>query len=61
MCAYHEELSVFGLTGGCWLLLGPDERGPLLGGLWPPPEEGTGASPNSAMRDKYSLSIRALS
>lgn len=55
-------MDVFGLTGGGWLLLGPAGRGPPGGGLlWPPPEAGTGASPNSAMRDKYSLSIRALS
>lgn len=51
-----------GRFGGGWLLLGPEGRGPLGGALlWPPPEEGTGASPNSAIRDKYSLSIRALS
>lgn len=51
------------LTGGGWLVLGPDALGPLGGLLLlcPPPDAGTGASPSSAIRDKYSLSIRALS
>ena len=43
-----------------WLLLDPEPRWPWLLEC-PPPEEGTGASPSSAMRDRYSLSIRALS
>lgn len=48
-------------TGGAWLL-GPVGRGPLGERLlWPPPEAVTGASPSSAMRDRYSLSMRALS
>lgn len=49
-------------TGACWLLLGPDARGapPWLLEC-PPPELGTGASPSSAMRERYSLSMRALS
>lgn len=51
-----------GRFGGGWLLLGPAGRGAPPGGLaCPPPEEGTGASPSSAIRDRYSLSIRALS
>lgn len=49
------------LTGGGWLLLGPEARGTPPWVLECPPEEGTGASPSSAMRDRYSLSIRALS
>ncbi len=50
------------LTGGGWLLLGPEARGAPPWVLeCPPPDVGTGASPNSAMRDRYSLSIRALS
>lgn len=50
------------LTGGGWLLLGPEARGAPPWVLeCPPPEVGTGASPSSAMRDRYSLSIRALS
>lgn len=53
---YHQ------LTGGGWLLLGPEARGAPPWVLeCPPPDEGTGASPSSAIRDKYSLSIRALS
>lgn len=49
-------------TSGAWLLVGPVRRGPLGEGLlWPPPEAFTGASPSSAMRDRYSLSMRALS
>lgn len=49
------------LTIGGWLLFPPDARGapPWLREC--PPEVGTGASPSSAMRDRYSLSIRALS
>lgn len=51
-----------GRFGGGWLLLGPEARGPPPGLLeCPPPEEGTGASPSSAMSDRYSLSMRALS
>lgn len=49
------------LTGGGWLLLGPDGRAPPWALECPPPDAGTGASPNSAIRDRYSLSIRALS
>lgn len=50
------------LTGGGWLLLGPEARGAPPWVLeCPPPDVGTGASPNSAIRDRYSLSIRALS
>lgn len=49
------------LTGGGWLLLGPEDRDPPWLLECPPPEVGTGASPSSAMRDRYSLSIRALS
>lgn len=50
------------LTGGGWLLLGPEARGAPPWVLeCPPPDVGTGASPSSAMRDRYSLSIRALS
>lgn len=50
------------LTGGGWLLLGPEARGAPVWVLeCPPPEVGTGASPSSAMRDRYSLSMRALS
>lgn len=42
--------------------MGPEERGPPPWELeCPPPDEGTGASPSSAMRDRYSLSMRALS
>lgn len=49
--------------GGGWLLLlGPEARGAPAGVLeCPPPDVGTGASPSSAIRDRYSLSIRALS
>lgn len=48
--------------GGGWPLLGAEERGapPWLPEC-PPPAEGTGASPSSAIRDRYSLSMRALS
>lgn len=50
------------LTGGGCVLLGPEARGAPPWVLeCPPPEVGTGASPNSAMSDRYSLSIRALS
>lgn len=50
------------LTCGGWLLLDPEARGAPPWVLeCPPPEVGTGASPSSAMRDRYSLSIRALS
>lgn len=54
------------LTGGGWLFPGPDGLGPLGRGGFDGPEEaptldGTGASPSSAIRDKYSLSMRALS
>ena len=54
------------LTGGGGLLAGAAGRGALASGVVAGPEveptdAGTGASPSSAMRDKYSLSIRALS
>lgn len=52
--------------GGGGLLAGAAGRGALDRGEAAGPEEepteaGTGASPSSAMSDKYSLSIRALS
>lgn len=54
------------LTGGGGLLAGAAGRGALASGVVAGPEveptdAGTGASPSSAMRDRYSLSIRALS
>lgn len=54
------------LTGGGGLLAGAAGRGALARGVLAGPEveptdAGTGASPSSAIRDKYSLSIRALS
>lgn len=50
------------VCGGGWVLLGPVARGaPAWVFVCPPPDAGTGASPSSAIRDKYSLSIRALS
>lgn len=49
------------LTIGGWLLLPPDARGAPPWEMEWPPEVGTGASPSSAIRDRYSLSIRALS
>lgn len=57
------SLCVFVCTGGGWLLLGPDDRGPPppWEPEWPAPEEEMGASPSSAMRERYSLSMRALS
>lgn len=52
--------------GGGGLLAGAAGRGALASGVVAGPEveptdAGTGASPSSAMRDRYSLSIRALS
>lgn len=56
------ELIQGGRFGGGWLLLGPEDRGAPPWVLeCPPTDVGTGASPNSAMRDRYSLSMRALS
>lgn len=49
------------LTIGGWLLLAPDARGAPPWLMECPPEVGTGASPSSAIKDRYSLSIRALS
>lgn len=49
------------LTIGGWLLLAPDDRGAPPCPMECPPDVGTGASPSSAMRDRYSLSMRALS
>lgn len=49
------------LTIGGWLLLAPDARGAPPWAMEWPPEVGSGASPSSAIRDRYSLSIRALS
>lgn len=48
------------LTIGGWLFA-PDVRGAPPWLMECPPEVGTGASPSSAMRERYSLSIRALS
>lgn len=41
--------------------LGALARGVVAGPEVEPTDAGTGASPSSAIRDKYSLSIRALS
>lgn len=49
-------------TGGPWPPLCTEDRGGPPWWLWgPPPDVGSGPSPSSAMSDRYSLSIRALS
>lgn len=57
----YREPRASPLTGGGWVLLGPAARGAPWVLVCPPADVGTGASPSSAMRDRYSLSIRALS
>lgn len=60
--SFGPELIQGGRFGGGWVLLGPEARGAPPWVLeCPPPDVGTGASPSSAMRDRYSLSMRALS